>query len=73
MICLKTLDAPTTFGELAIQKDTMGRRTATVISKGLSYIFKVPLRIFRKLKRYMDDPETHQRALFFQEISIFTD
>ena len=71
MICVRNLKAPTTFGDLSIERDRVGKRTATIISKGKSVMFAFPLNIFRKIKRYMDDPEGRQKASFFHKVSIF--
>lgn len=71
MICIRTLNSPATFGELAIEKERVSKRTATIVSKGSCTMFMYPLSIFRRIKRYMDDPQIRVKVGFFQQISIF--
>lgn len=72
LICIRTLHSPSTFGELAIEKDKVSKRTASIISKNETVMFLFPLNIFRRIKRYMEDPEIRTKAMFFQQISVFS-
>lgn len=71
MICIRTLDAPSHFGGLAIEQDTVRKRTATILSKGKSIVFAFPLNVFRKMKRYMADPQLRAKCIFLQKVPIF--
>ena len=71
MVVVRVLSSPSTFGELAIEKERLAKRTATIVSKGTTYLLKYPIGVYRKIKRYTEDPQIRANSIFINKIPIF--